>query len=176
MNTLKGNYEQIKSIKTIIDYLNNDDFIKLQESFCKTIHSNEVIHYMNEIDDVCANMSLSSVLGLLDDEFNYEHKFFIKTPKVIKSSDYPTELTPFNLQDFAEFLMDYGDCFSIIENNIDELLDDFTWYAENVIKANKLDINIDHFVSFLTNELTNEVFTEKWEILIIRMLNKYKEN
>ena len=72
--------------------------------------------------------------------------------------------------------MDYGDCFSIIENNIDELLDDFTWYAENVIKVNKLDINIDHFVSFLTNELTNEVFTEKWEILIIRMLNEYKEN
>lgn len=176
MNTLKGNYEQIKSIATIIDYLKNDDFIKLQESFCKTIHSNEVIHYMNEIDDVCADMSLSSVLGLLDDEFNYEHEFFIKTSNFIKSSDYPTELTPFDLQDFAEFLMDYGDCCSIIENNINELLDDFTWYAENVIIVNKLDINIDHFVSYLKDELTNEVFTEKWEMLIIRMLNEYKED
>lgn len=176
MNVLKGNYDQHHALATIISYLENDVFIKLQEKFCETIHSDEKVHYMSEIDDICSNMNLSSVLELLDEDFSYNHEFFIKTKKVIKSCDYPTELTPFDLLDFTEFLMDYGDCFSIVENNMNVLFDEFTWYAENIIKANKLDIDIDDFVSYLKDELTDEYFTEKWETLIIRMLNTYNEH
>lgn len=176
MNVLKGNYEQLHTLATIVLYLENDVFIKLQEKYCETIHSDEKVHYMSEIDDVCSNMSLSSMLKLLDEKFSYNHEFFIKTKKVIKSGNYPTELTPFDLLDFAEFLMDYGDCFSIVENNMNMMFDEFAWYAENVIKVNKFDIDIDNFVSYLKNELTDEYFTERWETLIIRMLNEYKEN
>lgn len=174
MNTLKGNFEQLHSLATIVSYLEDDDFIKLQEKYCETIQSDEKVHYMGEIDDVCSNMSLSSVLELLDDNFSYKHEYFVKTTNVIKSGDYPTELTPFDLLDFAEFLMDYGDYCDIVKNNMFMMFDNFAWYAECVIITNKLDIVFDDFVNYLKDELTNEYFTEKWESLIIRMLNEYK--
>lgn len=174
MNLLKGNFDQLNSLATIVSYLEDDDFIKLQEKFCETIKSDEKVHYMCEIDNVCSNMKLSSVLELLDDNFSYKHNFFIKTTNTIKSDDYPTELTPFDLLDFAEFLMDYGDYCDIVKNNMLMMFDNFAWYAECVIIANKLDIVIDDFVNYVKDELTDEYFTEKWENLIIRMLNEYK--
>ena len=174
MNLLKGNFDQLNSLATIVSYLEDDVFIKLQEKYCETIKSDENVHYMGEIDDVCSNMKLSSVLELLDDDFSYKHEYFVKTTNVIKSGDYPTELTPFDLLDFAEFLMDYGDYCDIVKNNMLMMFDNFAWYAENVINANKLDIDIDKFVNYLENKLTDEYFTEKWETLIIRMFNEYK--
>lgn len=176
MNLLKGNFDQLHSLATIVSYLEDDVFIKLQEKYCETIKSDEKVHYMCEIDDVCSNMKLSSVLELLDDKFSYKHEFFIKTTNTIKSDDYPTELTPFDLLDFAEFFMDYGDYCDIVKNNMFMMFDNFAWYAENVIKTNNLDIDIDNFVSYLKDELTDEYFTEKWETLIIRMLNAYNEH
>lgn len=158
MATFEDKVEAIKS--AIVNDWYERDRVYAWREYCKHNDMDDMIYFMDEIDECFGERKLSDFLGILDDSFNFHSDFFaIDCYGYIKTGDYAIDFDCYDEEVLAEYIAKNGQSnFPVIDDDfiLDEFLACFDEDSEDEIRE------------FLDSEAI-DLLDEDWEDITERL-------
>lgn len=174
MNTYNGNEQQVNEIASILENISDSDLITLNNDYCDN-HSNmeDYIYPMSEFDDLMYHKTPTSILVSLASDFSIYDDYFRDSIYGLVSGNSIEDLMQVNFDDLAEYLIENGDVNDILADNEDTIKMEFINYAIGVVKDNEMKIDLEDLENYIDDNLTSEVYTERWEDLLEQVIEDF---
>ena len=171
MNTFNGNEQQVNEIASILKNISESDLLTLNNDYCDN-HSymEDYIYSMSEFDDLMSCKTPTEILECVKSDFSIYDEYFRDTMYGLESGNIIENLMQHDFDDLAEYLIKNGDVNDILADNEDTIKMEFINYATSVVDDNELNINLEDFETYIDDNITSEVYTERWEDLVEQVI------
>lgn len=159
MATFEDKVEAIKS--AIANDWNERDRVYAWREYCNHNDMDDMIYFMDELDDCFGERKLTDFLGILDDSFNLHSDFFaIDCYGHIKTGDYADDFDCYDEDALAEYIAENGQSnFPVIYD--DSILDEFLACFVD-------EYSEDEIIEFLDSNAI-DLLVEDWEDITERL-------
>lgn len=117
------NNEQQVVLVNILKELDDSQIITIHNEYCDTNSYENMIYYMDMIDELLYGYTPSEILNSLSSSFDKNDTFIVDTINGLQSYNDISDIV--NYDQLAEFLIEKGDVDNILEANDQEIYDEF---------------------------------------------------
>lgn len=175
MNTYNGNEQQVNEIASILENISDIDLLTLNNDYCDN-HSymEDYIYPMSEFDDLMCCKTPTEILECVKNDFSIYDEYFRDTMYGLESGHTIEDIIQVDFDDLAEYLIENGDINDILADNEDTIKIEFINYAIGVVKDNEMKIDLEDLENYIDDNLTSEVYTERWEDLLEQVVKDFQ--